>query len=795
MGVPDSFSPTTRDYALATGLQAANSFNRGQAGLAQHLTAGGLTEIAGTSAAFFGINRFLMPRITGGLNNLGVRGFWLPLFLSSATISVVTSGLMTIVRAGVWGSGAPPRATGEHGWAEPPDRTRENLNQWLIGLLYSIPSTMLGMGGAQVFRNISQLLVFDAGTEVVQAFASAGIGSTLESTGLQQKRDLTAWQRIGEELGNGLLYMGMGRFVGGTARGYIEAYEPTKQPFTWASGEKVGQATRCHLDLWFEERRFAREQAFSEERVILAQPFDEGAAVPAADDTLLLTRRGGEATDAERVAEILPEPPEIVVFEPGPDLLRDLPLVAPPKRRLGRDEKAAAALIRKLKSTRKAGLTENRVPYASEEPLKVIRMRAGKEEGYGITDGDTMEVVVEGMKESVPLRLILANSPEAAKGSGHPETRNAKGELGALEAYWFLSDLIEMHGRTVRVRLHRSDAYGRPVVHVFVQTKEGHWLDVNRALIEAGHAHVYCITPDITGKRNRFLGLQLKVQEQGLGIWQYPHYRRGLHVTGYRTFTNDPDAHPHIDYVRVCNLSADRAYPLGGMKVRNGKMTVTLPDLLLQPGEVVKVFFCGTGFNDNINRELSITAREGARQKRHQLLDSSSPVELLEAGPEKKVVSVHIPGSEANEKVSVEYRHEREAGVHVMALNPLQHVSGFRDLKENTRLYNHSDEEVDLSGWTLRNGKREIKLPPGTVIPPYRAVQLFTCSGKSSFDPASHLRLYLKETRADDPIWDNNLPMVLLNPKGDEISMEASTPEARKLVPKKFLKRKGAIAK
>ncbi|MBI2082468.1 MAG: thermonuclease family protein [Deltaproteobacteria bacterium] len=190
-----------------------------------------------------------MPRITGGLNNLGVRGFWLPLFLSSAAISVVTNTLMTGWQRLKYDQFAP----GQNG-----------LQQWSVGLLMSIPSTMLGMGGSQVFRNISQFLVFDAGTEVVQAFASAGIGSTLESTGLQQKRDLTAWQRIGEELATGLLYMGMGRFVGGTARGYIEAYEPTKQPFTWVSGEKVGQRLRFGIDTLVDRLRSTEEIRLAE---------------------------------------------------------------------------------------------------------------------------------------------------------------------------------------------------------------------------------------------------------------------------------------------------------------------------------------------------------------------------------------------------------------------------------------------------------------------------------------------------------------------------------------------------
>ncbi|MBI2981063.1 MAG: hypothetical protein HYY44_01970, partial [Deltaproteobacteria bacterium] len=231
------FNPTTRDYALTSALQTANPFNTGRfyqddwgawkASVAGRFTIGGALEMVGTSAAFFGINRFTMPRITGALNRSGVKGFWLPLLLSSTALSMVTSGLMVIVRAGGWGSGAHRSGAGEHRWAESPDRTRDNLNQWIIGLLYSIPSTMLGMGGAQVFRNISRFLLFDAGTEVVQAFTSAGIGSALESTGLQQKRNLTPWQRVRQEFVDGVMYFGVGRGVGWAAPRFIGRLQQT----------------------------------------------------------------------------------------------------------------------------------------------------------------------------------------------------------------------------------------------------------------------------------------------------------------------------------------------------------------------------------------------------------------------------------------------------------------------------------------------------------------------------------------------------------------------------------------
>ncbi|MBI2981386.1 MAG: thermonuclease family protein [Deltaproteobacteria bacterium] len=333
-------------------------------------------------------------------------------------------------------------------------------------------------------------------------------------------------------------------------------------------------------------------------------------------------------------------------------------------------------------------------------------MREGKVEGSGVGDGDTVEVITAGLTQSVPLRLILVNSTEAMGGSGHPETKCGRGELGALEAYWFLNDLTEMHGEIVRARYYRSDAYGRPIVHLFAETKRGIWLDLNRAMVESGHAHVFYVAPNITGKLVRFLGIQQEAQAKGIGIWQYPHYRRGLHITSIRTFTKDAEAHPHLEFVRVANLHSDRAIQLEGIQIHNGSMRGMLPNLLLQPGHVVKVLLCGGKYNDNTNQELVITVREAKKNKGHPLLDSKQPVELLEPGPNGKPISIHIPGSEANQLVPPEFRHEREAGLHLMALNPLQHIKGFHDLKENVRLYNHSEAEVDRSGWTVKQGEK-----------------------------------------------------------------------------------------
>ncbi|MBI2981387.1 MAG: hypothetical protein HYY44_03680 [Deltaproteobacteria bacterium] len=239
-----SFEPTSRDYALTSALQSANPFNTGslyrndwdawKQGVANRFTVAGGMEMVATSAAFFGINRFTMPRITGALNRSGVRGFWLPLLLSSTALSMVTSGLMTmmtLVRAG--------------------DSGRDNLNQWMIGLLYSVPSTMLGMGGSQIFRNISQFLIFDIGTEGVQALSSAGIGSILESTGLQAKRDLTTWQRVRQEFVDGVMYFGVGRGVGAAipkVPGVVARIQQTYPKGATGSGQdfKEQAETRTH---------------------------------------------------------------------------------------------------------------------------------------------------------------------------------------------------------------------------------------------------------------------------------------------------------------------------------------------------------------------------------------------------------------------------------------------------------------------------------------------------------------------------------------------------------------------
>ncbi|MBI4196872.1 MAG: thermonuclease family protein [Deltaproteobacteria bacterium] len=425
--------------------------------------------------------------------------------------------------------------------------------------------------------------------------------------------------------------------------------------------------------------------------------------------------------------------------------------------------------------------------------LTFKRVRDGAEEKHAIIDGDTMHAIADGMTDSVPLRFILVNSPEAWKGPGHPEVRNGRGQMGALEAYWFLKDLSEMHDNRGRVVLYRTDAHRRPIATVLVQTKAGDWIDLNRAMVESGHAHVYIIMPDATGMSTEFVGLQQAAQREGIGIWQYPQYQGGLHISSVRTMRDEGLGGDQV-MVRIFNTT-DKALNLGDYKIQNGPREEPIPDFTLLPGQGVRLLLDSTEYNNNSNAEFVVGLMHDKPEGTPRFeLDRDHPVLLVTRGTEERIATVFYSNGTAAERVPDGFKHQRAEGLHLIAFNPLQHISGFEDVKENIRLYNNSDEPIDVSHWALQQeGAVRLTLPEGTVLPPYRGVQIFTCSGKNRSDPAGDLELYLGETKKKQRIWNNDLPMNLINPAGEIISMEAGNAKARKLIPAKFLRRKGAV--
>lgn len=97
----------------------------------------------------------------------------------------------------------------------------------------------------------------------------------------------------------------------------------------------------------------------------------------------------------------------------------------------------------------------------------------------GLTDGDTISLLVAEGQKPVSVRLAQIDAPETAKGKkkpGQPFGREAQSLLGSL-----------VHGQQVVVEVEKaSDRYGRVVGAIKIGET-----DVNRMLVAAGMAFVF----------------------------------------------------------------------------------------------------------------------------------------------------------------------------------------------------------------------------------------------------------------------------------------------------------------
>lgn len=119
-----------------------------------------------------------------------------------------------------------------------------------------------------------------------------------------------------------------------------------------------------------------------------------------------------------------------------------------------------------------------------------------------IIDGDTF-VTTEGEK----IRLLDINTPETSK-------KGKEGEPFSMKAKEALAKLLKERELTFKKGQADKDRYGRTLAHVY--TKDGIW--VNKALIEAGLAHVYSF-PDNRLFAAELLSVEEQARSEKKGIW------------------------------------------------------------------------------------------------------------------------------------------------------------------------------------------------------------------------------------------------------------------------------------
>ncbi|MDR2146272.1 MAG: thermonuclease family protein [Tannerella sp.] len=121
---------------------------------------------------------------------------------------------------------------------------------------------------------------------------------------------------------------------------------------------------------------------------------------------------------------------------------------------------------------RNSGRRHGKINTPTIEKKESIKQDSGNQvKVVGITDGDTFKGLTSDYQE-IKFRIYGIDSPERKQAFSN-------------RAKQYLSDLI--YGKTVEVKLHRKDRYGRSIVWIF--TEDGR--DVSAEMLKAGMAWHY----------------------------------------------------------------------------------------------------------------------------------------------------------------------------------------------------------------------------------------------------------------------------------------------------------------
>lgn len=156
-----------------------------------------------------------------------------------------------------------------------------------------------------------------------------------------------------------------------------------------------------------------------------------------------------------------------------------------------------------------ASITPTSTPPASSSASDTVQTNFISAKVIRIVDGDTIEVEIDGRKETV--RMLLVDTPETKK-PGTPV------QPMGLDAYEFTKATLE--GQEVRLEkdVSERDQYGRLLMYVYLGDKM-----VNEMLLERGLARVAVFPPDVKYVE-AFRQISRKAQEAALGIWSIENY-------------------------------------------------------------------------------------------------------------------------------------------------------------------------------------------------------------------------------------------------------------------------------
>ena len=153
--------------------------------------------------------------------------------------------------------------------------------------------------------------------------------------------------------------------------------------------------------------------------------------------------------------------------------------------------------------------SDNLIPEKPADEPEVSGMDGEKAYVARVVDGDTVDVVIDGVKHSV--RLLGVDTPETVDPR---KSVQCFGKEASNEAKKILS------GKTVILRKDVSDTdfYKRWLRFIYLPLDDGSYLFVNDYLIREGYAKVLTIPPDVKFSE-QFLEAQREARLQKKGLW------------------------------------------------------------------------------------------------------------------------------------------------------------------------------------------------------------------------------------------------------------------------------------
>lgn len=127
-----------------------------------------------------------------------------------------------------------------------------------------------------------------------------------------------------------------------------------------------------------------------------------------------------------------------------------------------------------------------------------------------VVDGDTLQVMIDGKKETI--RLLLVDTPETV----HP-TKPVQ-PFGP-EASDFLKEKLNGEEVQVELGIGERDKYGRLLAYVYLHDQM-----INKLLLEKGFARVAYVFEPNTKYVDEFYNIQKHAQQEEIGIWSLENY-------------------------------------------------------------------------------------------------------------------------------------------------------------------------------------------------------------------------------------------------------------------------------